>query len=425
MRVAHVLRKYHPAEWGGTETAIHRLVEGLRAHDVSSTVYHPRRPPAQGAHRPAFDPLAELGIAVAPYEAFVPIWGISAQERTQLLAVGGNLLSFDLPTLLELEPELDVVHTHTLGRIGGIARRIARRRRLPFVVTIHGGVRDLPAALKRAFDRRPGGLEWGRLFGWWWGAHRVLAEADLIVTCNAKEAALLAAEFPRPRVVAQPHGVRMQSFRADHRAAAQAAFPRLATHRLVLCVGRIDAVKNQDWLLRQAPRFLRAHPQALLMFVGACMDPVYWSTLLERVEMPEFAGRVVLTGGLPPEDPRLIGLLQSASLVVLPSISETFGLVILEAWAAGAPVLASRTTGASALIRPGENGWLFDLEHPASFHAALDHALREPEVGRRYAAAGTRLVETEFNTTVLAGRIRRLYDELVAEKHALRHPAGR
>ena len=42
MRVVHLLRKYNPAEWGGTETAIHRLFDGLRRLDVSSVVYAPR-----------------------------------------------------------------------------------------------------------------------------------------------------------------------------------------------------------------------------------------------------------------------------------------------------------------------------------------------------------------------------------------------
>jgi glycosyltransferase involved in cell wall biosynthesis len=426
MRVAHILRKYRPAEWGGTETALCRLVEGLRWHEVESTVYFPRSPRNGPAAAAARDPLKEFGWAVQPYAACVPIWGISSQQRRQLFAVGGNLLSFELPTLLAVEPALDLLHTHTLGRIGGIARTVARRRRVPLVVTIHGGVFDLPEEVKRELQApRHGGVEWGRIFGWWWKARRVLADADAVVTCNAQEAVLLRERQPRQRIVVQPHGVRTALFRTDHRAVARAAYPQLAGCDLVLCVGRIDAVKNQGWLLRQAPQMLRANPRAFLLVVGACMDARYGAALRDRIAGPEYDGRVALAGGLPPEDPRLIGLLQDARLVVLPSISETFGLVILEAWAAGTPVLASRTSGASALIRHGENGWLFNLGEPISFHAALNRALREPELCRRTAAAGGRLVAAEFDTEVLAGRMRRLYDELIEEKHALRHSARR
>ena len=60
MRVVHLLRKYNPAEWGGTETAIHRLVEGLGRQDVASTVYAPK---IIGEIR-ASDPLAALSCDV-------------------------------------------------------------------------------------------------------------------------------------------------------------------------------------------------------------------------------------------------------------------------------------------------------------------------------------------------------------------------
>lgn len=159
------------------------------------------------------------------------------------------------------------------------------------------------------------------------------------------------------------------------------------------------------------------------MLAGACTDEAYGESLRRDVAALGLKNRVLLTGGLPPGDPRLIGLFQEARAIVLPSVSETFGLVILEAWAAGAPVLASRTSGASALIRPGENGRLFDLNDPVSFHDALNRILEEPAAAARLAAAGRRLAEAEYDADTLARRMRELYAELIAEKNALRHPA--
>jgi len=127
---------------------------------------------------------------------------------------------------------------------------------------------------------------------------------------------------------------------------------------------------------------------------------------------------------LPPGDPRLIGLFQSAEVIVLPSISETFGLVILEAWAAGTTVISSRTSGALELIQHGENGWLFDLGAPQTLLQAVDCALLHPELRSRLAAAGGRVASAEYDTTVLAGRMKDLYDQLIAEKNALRNSAG-
>jgi len=124
---------------------------------------------------------------------------------------------------------------------------------------------------------------------------------------------------------------------------------------------------------------------------------------------------VLLTGGLPPNDPRVVGLLQSASALVLPSLSETFGLVILEAWAAGTPVLAARTSGPAALVQTGQNGWLFDLDAPQSFHAALTRTMDRPWEAREMAKRGA-LVSEQYSVKSLASKLKRLYEELIEEK---------
>jgi glycosyltransferase involved in cell wall biosynthesis len=422
MRVAHIMRKYQPAEWGGTETALQRLTEGLGRHGVESIVFCP----ADGAGGTAdgSDPLTAAGGTVKRFRACVPVWGLPAPARHQMIAVGGNLLSFELPRLLAREPGLDVVHTHTLGRLGGIALAAARRRHLPGVVTIHGGVLDLPEKVQQELSSPVrGGLEWGRIFGWWWRARHVFADADAILTCNPREAELLRRQHPDRRIIVHPHGVHVPHYRTDHRAAALAAFPAIAGRQVLLCVGRIDAVKNQFWLVERAPQFFRRHPDVLLVFAGACTDAAYGATLEREVATLGVAHRVLFTGGLPPGDPRLIGLMQTARVVVLPSLSETFGLVILEAWAAGTTVIASRTSGASALIDHGENGWLFKLGDQLSFHTALNRVLSDPELAARQAAAGARLVEREYDTAVLAGRMQALYHDLIEKKNALHHPA--
>ena len=83
------------------------------------------------------------------------------------------------------------MHAHALGRIGGIALTIAQQRHLPFVVTIHGGVLDLPEKIKRNFTSQvERGWEWGKLFGVLFRSHRLFVDADAILTCNGTEAAL-------------------------------------------------------------------------------------------------------------------------------------------------------------------------------------------------------------------------------------------
>jgi glycosyltransferase involved in cell wall biosynthesis len=186
-------------------------------------------------------------------------------------------------------------------------------------------------------------------------------------------------------------------------------------------LGRIDPIKNQGWLVEQAQEIFQRHPRAIIALVGACTDKAYGESVKQNIRRLGLADRVLLTGGLAPADPRLIGLLQTASALVVPSLSETFGLVILEAWAAGTPVICSRTSGASALVKDGQNGWLFDLNNPATFQELVDQALDKPGLAKQLAAAGRRLIDEQYDSHVLAGRMKNLYAQLIEEKHALRH----
>lgn len=284
---------------------------------------------------------------------------------------------------------------------------------------------DLPTRLSEAMNTPGQGWEWGKLFGVLLKARELFRQADAIITCNEKEAALLRQHHPAKRIIVQSHSVQTDLYRGDRREAARAEFPRIQNRQVLLSLGRIDPIKNQGWLVGQAREIFRRHPQAVIVLAGACTDKAYGESVKQNIRRLGLEDRVLLIGGLAPADPRLIGLLQTASAVVLPSLSETFGLVILEAWGAGVPVICSRTSGASALIRHGQNGWLFDLDCPAAFQQCVDRALGKPELAKQLASAGRRLIGEQYDSHVLAGRMKNLYSLLIEEKHALRHSSRR
>jgi glycosyltransferase involved in cell wall biosynthesis len=226
-------------------------------------------------------------------------------------------------------------------------------------------------------------------------------------------------KLPAKRVVVQPHGVPMAEYEKDCRPEARAAFPEICGREVLLSTGRIDPIKNQGWLLEEAPEIFRRHPNAILVLAGACTDQPYGEQLERQINELGLERRVLLTGGLPPNDPRLIGLMQEARALLLPSVSETFGLVILEAWAAGTMVLSSRTSGASALIEDGRNGWLFDLEKPETFHDALETTLADSQTAREMVARGAAKVRRQYSVNALAGRMKLLYEELMEAKRCV------
>jgi len=410
MRVAHILRKYNPAQWGGTETAVLQLTNGLRELRVASTFFAPDLDEA-----PKADPLTEAGHEVKRYKAIVPVSGISREQRAQLISVGGNLMSFDLIWRLFREPA-DIIHSHALNRIGGIALTAAKFRRKPLVVQIHGGVLALPQKVRDELARPlEGGFEWGKVFGAPLRSRHVLPEADAILTCNKQEAALMAEKYPGKRIVVQPHGVPLARFQKDQRDAAQAAFPELRGVPYLLVLGRIDPVKNQGFVLEQLPMLTNLHENVHVVFAGACTDEAYGKSLKKEARRGGVEDRVTFAGALPPGDARLVGLLQGASAVVVPSLSETFGLVILEAWAAKRPVISTRNPGALDLVVDGCNGYLFDLEKPQKFHEAVDRILSNETHALELGTRGFE-VAREYDTVTLAGRVRDLYAQLIEEK---------
>jgi alpha-maltose-1-phosphate synthase len=418
MRVAHILRKYNPLEWGGTESAVLQLTTDLALRDVRSIVYAPRLAlPTAGA-----DPFAAAGCTVRAFNALAPVWGISREQKSQLISVGGNLVSLDLLTSLWREPGLDVIHSHAQGRLGAEGRAIARARRIPFVLSIHGGAYDLPANVRRDLAKpSAGGFDWGRAVGFALGARHLVGQADAVIALNAREADLIRERHPGRRVLIEQHGISTALFFRDRKEVALAAYPEMKGRTVLLVLGRIDPTKNQDWLIAESAELARRHPGILLVFVGSITHFEYGEAFKARILREGLAPRVMLVGSLPFGDPRLIGLLQLARAVVLPSLSETFGIVILEAWAAGTPVISSRTSGAAALVEEGVNGLLFDLDRPASFHAAVETVVGHPETAAAWGAAGRAKAVEKFDTSARADRMKHLYEEVIQEKNALRH----
>jgi glycosyltransferase involved in cell wall biosynthesis len=422
MRIAHLLRKFDPSEWGGTESAILQLTKDMAQHGVGSVVYAPRL--ASGAEQA--DPFVAAGCTLRRFRACVPIWGISSERKRQMIAVGGNLISFDLATSLWSERNIQVIHSHALGRLGAIGRVMARAKRLPFVISVHGGAYDLPEAVRMGLRQSAaGGWDWGRALGLVLRARHLIDQADAIITLNPREAALIGERHPGRRVLVEPHGIPTALFASECRPAASEAFPELNGRSVLLILGRIDPIKNQKWLIAEASELARRHPRVLLVFVGPFVDREYAIAMRERIAREGLQNFVMLVGSLPFGDRRLIGLLQEARAVILPSLSETFGIVILEAWAAGTPVISSRTSGAEALVDEGVNGLLFDLNRPATFHSAVDQVLTQRELAAQWGAAGRAKAIAKFDTSVRADQMKCLYGDLIEEKNALRHSSGR
>ena len=173
---------------------------------------------------------------------------------------------------------------------------------------------------------------------------------------------------------------------------------------LTLYVGRLDPQKGLDTLLDAAAIVARACPDWHLALVGA--GPIRAALEAKAASLPDLAGRVHWLG----RRGDVPGLLRGADLLVLPSRWEGMPNVVLEAMAAGRPVVATRVEGTEDLVVPGATGWLVPPDQVKPLAEALIAAAADPERRRAFGRAGLRRVEAEFAPE----RVVSAYDQLWA-----------
>ena len=405
IEVAHVLRKLERAAWGGVETHVAELAARLPAHGLESRVYAP-------GSRQQDERFG--GAAVERYLAHCPYVG-RASARRELVSSGGNLVSLELPWRLMQRPAA-VVHAHTGRRIGGAALLAARRTGAPFVVSVHGPLlADAVVAEVEARRRSRGAVDVGQAFGWLVGARSVIERADRVICFNDGEHRALSERIGR-RAVRLDHGVDAARLGAGSAERARRRWPGLGDGPIVVVLGRLCQQKNQRLAVRA---FAQGAPgDARLVLAGAETDEGYRASVLDEARRLGVAERVWLAGNLSAAD-EVPDLLAAASVVLVPSTHEAFGIVVVEAWAAGAPALFARTTGTADLgAALGVPEAVVEGSEAGAWAAALGRLLADPALGARMREAGRRLVERRFGWDRAAEAHAALYRAVIAERAA-------
>ena len=176
-------------------------------------------------------------------------------------------------------------------------------------------------------------------------------------------------------------------------------------------VGRLAGgrVKGFDLLLGAAQRLLATIPDLHILIVG---DGPRRPFLEEKVEQLGLHGRVHLVGTA--EDIRLP--LAAMDVFVFPvRWNEGFGLSLVEAMAAGKPVVATRVGAVPDIVRHGQDGWLVEPEDVVSMADGIAHLLRDPSAARRMGQTARERVREAFSLARMADQVEAVYRELVPE----------
>ncbi|MCU1346938.1 MAG: glycosyltransferase [Acidimicrobiia bacterium] len=284
-------------------------------------------------------------------------------------------------TFVVLDPALP------LGWLGPYLER-------PYAVVLHGAEVTVP----------------GRLPGSRSLLARVLREAKLVIAAGGYPAseAEHAAGQALP-IVNVPPGVDVERFvplGADQRGAARARFGLPAEGRLVVAASRLVPRKGFDTLIRASARLAATHPDVTVAITGGGRDAQRLAALAAELAAP-----VRFLGRLPDADmPDAYGMADLFAMLCRSRWAgleqEGFGIVFLEAAAAGVPQLAGRSGGAAEAVVEGETGSIVDRPHDEVAVAAALGRLLDDGAGRaRMGLNGRRRAEELFTYDRLAARL--------------------
>jgi D-inositol-3-phosphate glycosyltransferase len=280
---------------------------------------------------------------------------------------------------------------------------------LPFVQSFH-----TLAAMKNRF-LGPGSEPEPELRG---RSERFLANQASAVVAGSRAEALsvlddLGGSADRTWVVLP--GVDTAVFRPlpDGEPAAVRSELRLPAERPILVMaGRIQPLKGHDLAVRALAMLAGLRVRPLLVLAGEPTpgDEDYLREVLRDAERLGVAADVHVVGALP--QPQLARLLAAATLTLLPSHSETFGLVALESAACGTPVIAARSTGLRDSVADGRSGMLLDGRDPGRWAQVLAALLADPERLAQLGASARRHAECH-TWEESADRLAEVYSSLV------------
>lgn len=402
-RIVHVMRRFVPDKWGGTESVVFHLAREFQRLGLESPIYAT----AMFA-RPGTETFRGVEIRRFPYT--LPWWGLSPEARHALELKGGSPLSIPLLRALWTDRRAGLFHTHVGHRLGGTVRRAARHLGIPYAVSVHGGHHTLPGEqASRMLAPTRGAIEWGKAAGLLLGARRTLDDAGAIFCVGRDEGEAMRRARPRQAVHYQPNGVDLPRFRDARAADFFDKFPRLRGRRIILCVSRVDPQKNQLMLVRAFARIAPQLPGHDLVLIGAEVVEDYGRRVRDEIASAGLGERITWIPGLPPGDPALPGAFVAADMFALASCHEPFGIVILEAWAAGCPVVATKVGGIPGFTTDGKNVLLVPDDDTEAMAAAISRLATETSLARRLAAAGSNLAAAEYDWPAVARNLLALY----------------
>jgi glycosyltransferase involved in cell wall biosynthesis len=353
MNITHVPHKFASEKQCGAETYVLETAKGLLERGHQTEIFTSAALSKEGDEE-------VQGISVHRFSHFYPHLGLSSNARQQLARSDEHTSSTSLlARMLAMDPP-DLFHLHAGKRMGGIIRTVAKYHNRPYVVTLDSNNCEASEeAEKPGTDPSLGSLEWGRFLGTIVNSKAVLKDAAAILCVSKKEQNMLQEKYPGKRVEWIPQSVSVALFRNGDGAAFRKAHGIPASARVLLNVGGIEPQNNQLDAVEIFNRIAAEHSNTHLLLVGEESDASYAKQLKSAILDSSFSKQIHVLGALPAGSAELIDAYHASNVFLLCSVLETLAVGMLQAWAAGLPVVSANADGMPTLVEDCRNGLLY------------------------------------------------------------------
>jgi glycogen synthase len=394
MRVMVLSWEYPPVVVGGLGRHVHALSEAMAAagHEVTVVSRH-----TAGA---AYDEVVN-GVRVVRVPEDPPLFDFGEHLLGWTMAFNHALTRAALAVADQVAPE--VVHAHD-WLVAHAATTLKHHLGVPLVATVHATEAGrhqgwLPGDLNRSIHT----IEWWLTY-----------EARRVITCSEymRWEVTRLFDLPPDKVTPIPNGVEPHPgpVDADAVAAVRAGY---GEGPLLLFAGRLVYEKGLHDVLRALPRLRRRHPGLRLVVAGDGPEAEGLRAQAGKLRL----GRSVDWVGFVPAG-ELATLSAAADVALVPSIYEPFGMVALEAAAAGTPLVVADTGGLREFVRHGETGLRFTPGDVAGLADAVSLLLRDVVLARRLARTA-RTALAQYAWPSIADRTVAEYHRAVRAERAL------
>ncbi|AHI00842.1 glycosyltransferase family 4 protein [Kutzneria albida] len=406
MRILMLSWEYPPVVVGGLGRHVHALARKLaeQGHEVAVLCRQPTG--SDASTHPTTDVLSE-GVRVIRVAEDPPHLVFERDLVAWTLAMGHAMIRAGRELVADWRPE--VVHAHD-WLVTHPAVALAEAAGVPLVATVHATEAGRHSGwLSQPLNQQVHSVEW-------WLANR----ADHLITCSAAMRAEVAHLFDvDPDTVTVLHnGIEPRRWRVRPAEVAQARERHGSPDApLLLFFGRLEWEKGVQDLIGALPRIRRSHPGARLVVAGTGSHAEWLADQARKhrvLRAVEFAGHL--------SDRELAATLAAADAVVLPSRYEPFGIVALEAAAAGTPLVASTAGGLGEVVVDGRTGSSFAPGDVDGLTAAVRGVLADPAAAQRRARAAKARLGTDFDWGRIAEGTAAVYAAAEVREHA---PLGR